>query len=130
VSGSTGREVTLVVSAATLGVLAVVLPVWPSIGHSDLFAVVQSGFNGLSALGVLLLGSAGYTVGRFESGLPPWVLGFATTAAFPVIAIADMMFYQTQHGHRLWPLEFVAYGFLGLPGVIGAYTASRGRRGR
>ena len=47
-----------------------------------------------------------------------WLWGLATMAAFPVIAITEMI--QDPTSHNLFPIEFFIYGLLMVPAVLGA----------
>ncbi|MBI4656887.1 MAG: hypothetical protein HY746_09115 [Elusimicrobia bacterium] len=108
---------------AVLGFAAVILPVilrhqiFPY--RDTLFPVLRSGVEKLSLLSVIGLFLAGLLAG-IKSPFRPSVNGLLTMSLFPVIAIADMIFYPTSH--NLWPLEFVVYLLLTIPGIIGAYT--------
>ena len=63
----------------------------------------------LFAVGIV----AGWAVPR-----KTWLWGLFTMAAFPPIAINEMMKDPTSH--NLWPIEFFIYGLLTLPGIYGA----------
>ena len=46
------------------------------------------------------------------------LLGLATVALLPIIAIVEMA--QDSKSHNLWPIEFIFYGVFGFPGFCGA----------
>ncbi len=55
-----------------------------------------------------------------------WIIGLATMAAFPVIALVEVIVDPTSH--NLLPLEFIGYGLMTLPGLFGALCGRALRR--
>jgi intracellular septation protein A len=49
-----------------------------------------------------------------------FILAVGTVVVFPVAAILEMM--VAPQSHSVWPIEFVVYGVLGLPSIIGAFV--------
>ena len=92
-------------------------------------------FAEFSWLTLILLFASGIMLGLIFSikSHHPLIFGFATMAAFPVLAFADMA--QNPYTHNLWPIEFVMYGLVSLLAVGGAYAGrallqAADRRGR
>jgi hypothetical protein len=50
----------------------------------------------------------------------PFLLGIATVALLPILAIAEMSVSSATH--NLWPLEFIIYGVISLCAFAGAIT--------
>ena len=108
------------VCAAFLGVSAVILPVWLlSLRRytAPLFPLVRSGIEGISLLTLVFLFVSGLLLGFFGRG-HPFLLGIATMALLPLLAIAEMVVEPTSH--NVWPLEFMMYGFVSFSAVFGA----------
>jgi hypothetical protein len=84
---------------------------------SPLFPLIRTSVERMGLVSVLLLWLAGVLLGAFGAG-PAWRLGLATMALFPLSAIAEMFVDGTSH--NLWPLEFIIYGVLSIPAMIGA----------
>src|SRR5436309_14031759 len=100
--------------AALLGLIAIVAPV--SILDlrrytAPLFPLIRSGVEGMSLLTLVFLFCAGFLVGCFGVG-HPILIGIATVALLPILAIAEMSISSTTH--NLWPLEFIIYGAISL----------------
>ncbi len=55
-----------------------------------------------------------------------WIIGLATMASFPVIALVEVILDPTTH--NLLPLEFIGYGLMTLPGLFGALCGRALRR--
>jgi hypothetical protein len=109
-------------AASLLGLLAIVAPVWILDMRrytAPLFPLIRSGVEGMSLLTLVFLFCAGFLVGCFGVG-HPLLLGVATVALLPILAIAEMCVSSTTH--NLWPLEFIIYGVISLCGVAGAFT--------
>src|SRR5947208_16696974 len=96
-------------AATLLGLLAIVAPVWIldlRRYSAPLFPLIRSGVEGMSPLTLVFLFCAGFLVGCFGVG-HPLLLGIATVALLPILAIAEMS--ASSPTHNLWPLEFVIY---------------------
>jgi integral membrane sensor domain MASE1 len=109
------------VCAAFLGVGAVILPVWLLSLRpypAPLFPQIRSGVEGMSYLTFVFLFVSGLLLGLLGKG-HPFLLGLATLALLPLLAIAEMVVSPTSH--NLWPLEFAIYGFISLSAILGAY---------
>jgi len=72
----------------------------------------------MSSLTFVFLFVSGLLLGLLGRG-NPFLLGLATLALLPLLAIAEMVASPTSH--NLWPLEFAIYGFISLIAVLGAY---------
>jgi hypothetical protein len=108
--------------AALLGLLAIVAPVWIldlRRYSAPLFPLIRSGVEGMSLLTLVFLFCAGFLTGCFGVG-HPLLLGIATVALLPILAIAEMSVLSTTH--NLWPLEFIIYSVISLCAVAGAFT--------
>jgi hypothetical protein len=108
-------------AASLLGLLAILAPVWildlrryPA----PLFPLLRTGVEGMSLLTLVFLFCAGFLVSCFGVG-HPFLLGIATVALLPILAIAEMC--VSPASHNLWPLEFVIYGFVSLSAIVGAF---------
>jgi hypothetical protein len=109
-------------TASLLGLLAIVAPVWILDLRrytAPLFPLIRSGVEGMSLLTLVFLFCAGFLVGCFGVG-HPLLLGMATVALLPILAIAEMSVSSTTH--NLWPLEFIIYGVISLCAVAGAFA--------
>jgi hypothetical protein len=108
-------------AASLLGLVAVLAPVWVLDLRryaAPLFPLLRSGVEGMSLLTLVFLFCAGFLVGCFGVG-HPFLLGIATVALLPILAIAEMSVSSTTH--NLWPLEFIIYGVISLCAVAGAF---------
>jgi hypothetical protein len=115
-------------TASLLGLLAIVAPVWILDLRrytAPLFPLIRSGVEGMSLLTLVFLFCAGFLVGCFGVG-HPLLLGMATVALLPILAIAEMSVSSTTH--NLWPLEFIIYGVICLCAVAGAFTGRFAKR--
>jgi integral membrane sensor domain MASE1 len=72
----------------------------------------------MSYLTFIFLFVSGLLLGLLGRG-HPFLLGLATLALLPLLAIAEMVASPTSH--NLWPLEFAIYGVISLSAVLGAY---------
>jgi integral membrane sensor domain MASE1 len=72
----------------------------------------------MSYLTFIFLFVSGLLLGLLGRG-HPFLLGLATLALLPLLAVAEMVVSPTSH--NLWPLEFAIYGFVSLSAVLGAY---------
>jgi hypothetical protein len=109
------------VCAALLGIGAVILPVWILSLRpytAPLFPLIRTGVEGMSYLTFVFLFVSGLLLGLLARG-HPFLLGLATLALLPLLAIAEM--FASPTSHNLWPLEFAIYGFISLSAVLGAY---------
>ena len=117
---SINRQVLVIaIIAAIAGYLAVSIP-W-SLAGSDKNMV--DGMRPISLLYLVLVGlGCGLAVPhRF------WVAGLASMALFPVMAILGAVRDPTSH--NLLGLEFVIYGFLTLPAILGGALGKLIRKG-
>jgi len=117
---SINRQVLVIaIIAAIAGYLAVWIP-W-SLAGSDKNMV--DGMRPISLLYLVLVGlGCGLAVPhRF------WVAGLASMALFPVMAILGAVRNPTSH--NLLGLEFVIYGFLTLPAILGGALGKLIRKG-
>jgi hypothetical protein len=117
---SINRQVLVIaIIAAIAGYLAVWIP-W-SLAGSDKNMV--DGMRPISLLYLVLVGlGCGLAVPhRF------WVAGLASMALFPVMAILGAVRDPTSH--NLLGLEFVIYGFLTLPAILGGALGKLIRKG-
>jgi hypothetical protein len=55
-----------------------------------------------------------------------WLWGLATMFLFPILAFIEMA--ADPYSHNLWPIEFIMYGFMTIPGICGAYVGAFIRR--
>ena len=115
-------------ATSLLGLLAIVVPVWVLDLRrytAPLFPLIRSGVEGMSLLTLVFLFCAGFLVGCFGVG-HPLLLGIATVALLPILAIAEMSVSSTTH--NLWPLEFIIYGAISLCAVAGAFAGRFAKR--
>ena len=119
----------VVIVAAVLGFISITSPPYIIPGKEVViydaspFAFIQTAIENLSILPttVLLILS-----GSFVGYLKPenWrLLGFSTIVLFPIASITEMILYPMTH--NLWPLEFLVYGVLSIPPLIGALIGSK-----
>jgi len=115
--------------AAVLGSLSIILTPYITPGRkvvfydAPLFLIIATAIKNLSIFPTtLLLLIAGFIVGYLKSEMW-WLLGFATVILFPIASISEMVLYPTTH--NLWPLEFLVYGILSIPPLIGALLGSK-----
>ena len=116
------------VAASLLGLLAIVAPVWILELRrytAPLFPLLRSGVEGMSLLTLVFLFCSGFLVGCFGVG-HPFLLGIATVALLPILAIAEMSVSSATH--NLWLLEFVIYGIISLCAVAGAFIGRFAKR--
>ena len=107
---------------AALGVISIIIPpLWivdVKAYESPLFPMVATGIEGMSRWTLFFLFSSGIFLG----GIHPkrgWLLGLSTMSLLPILAFFEML--ADPYSHNLWPIEFVIYGFLTIPGITGAY---------
>ncbi len=115
-------------ATSLLGLLAIVVPVWVLDLRrytAPLFPLIRSGVEGMSLLTLVFLFCAGFLVGCFGVG-HPILIGIATVALLPILAIAEMSISSTTH--NLWPLEFIIYGAISLCAVAGAFAGRFAKR--
>jgi len=115
-------------ATSLLGLLAIVVPVWVLDLRrytAPLFPLIRSGVEGMSLLTLVFLFCAGFLVGCFGVG-HPMLIGIATVALLPILAIAEMSISSTTH--NLWPLEFIIYGAISLCAVAGAFAGRFAKR--
>lgn len=108
---------------AILGFISIVTPPFfiPDIKfyESPVFPIVATGIEGLSLWAILCLFLSGIFLG-FIRPKHGWLWGLATMSLFPVFAFIEMQ--VDPYSHNLWPIEFIIYGFMTIPGICGAYT--------
>lgn len=114
---------------AILGFISVITPPILLLGvefyQLSFFEVVGIGIEKLSLWAMVCL----FLSGAFPAFLRPkhvWLWGLATMSLFPIVAFVEML--GDSYSHNLWPFEFVIYGFLTIPGILGAYTGAFIRR--
>jgi hypothetical protein len=113
----TGQVLVIAVIAAVAGYLAVWIP-WSLAGsHKNMV----DGMRPVSLLYLLLVGfGCGFAVPhRF------WVAGLASVALFPVMAIIGAI--RDPNSHNLLGIEFIVYGFLTLPAILGGAPGKMSR---
>jgi hypothetical protein len=103
------RMLVIAIIAAVAGYLAVWIPWMLAGSHKNMV-------DGMRPMSLLYLTLVGFGCGlavpyRF------WVAGLASMALFPVMAIVGAVRDPTSH--NLLGIEFVMYGFLTLPAIIG-----------
>lgn len=81
--------------------------------------------DGMRLESLLFLMLSGFLIGRARPQ-HAWVIGLATMASFPVIALVEVILDPTTH--NLLPLEFIGYGLMTLPGLLGALGGRALRR--
>ena len=115
--------------AAVLGFLSIILPPYITPGKkvvfydAPLFPLIATAIKNLSILPTtLLLMITGCIMGYLKSEIW-WLLGFSTIILFPIASTSEMILYPTTH--NLWPLEFLVYGILSIPPLIGALFGSK-----
>ena len=55
-----------------------------------------------------------------------WLWGVGAVSLFPIFSIVEML--MDPYSHNLWPFEFIIYGFMIIPGILGAYAGAFIRR--
>lgn len=55
-----------------------------------------------------------------------WLWGIGTVSFFPIFSVVEM--FMDPYSHNLFPFEFFVYGFMVIPGIVGAYTGAFIRR--
>lgn len=111
-------------SIAILGIISIVLPVFflNDLKHYDtpLFPLIRTGIEGISMYSVGFLIFSGFIVKLF-SNVPFWKIGLMSMVLFPLAAICEMIVDSSSH--NMFPFEFLFYGFLSLPSILGAYVS-------
>ena len=119
----------VVIIAAVLGFISItslpyIIPGKKVVSYeASLFTFIQTAIENLSILPTtsLLILSGGF-VGYLKP--ENWrLLGFSTIVLFPIASIFEMFLNPTTH--NLWPLEFLVYGVLSIPPLIGALLGSK-----
>ena len=112
------------VIVSILGMVSIILPIFILADvkpyESPLFPLIRTGIEGLSKYSFLFLLLAGFMVKLF-SDVPFWQIGPMSMALFPLAAICEMI--ADSSSHNMFPIEFIIYGFLSMPAIIGAYAA-------
>ena len=107
---------------AVLGFISIVVPPFFIPGtefvESPLFPMVATGIEKMSLWAIICLFLSGMFLG-FIHPRHRWLLGISTMTLFPFLAIIEMLY--NPYSHNLWPIEFIGYGLMTLPGIIGAY---------
>ena len=115
------KDLIFFVIAAILGLASFIIPVTlnSKIKYYDspLFPLIRTGIEGFSFFAMSCLVINGIILGFLNSRCP-WRWGLATMAFFPILAIIEMI--ADPYSHNLWPIEFVVYGILSIPAVLGA----------
>jgi hypothetical protein len=118
-----------VTSVALLGMSSIVLPVFflkdVKPYDSPLFPLIRTGIEGMSIWSPIFLILSGFIVKIF-SDVRGWIMGLMSMVLFPLAAICEMI--ADPSSHNMFPLEFIMYGLLTIPAIIGAYSASFIRR--
>lgn len=107
--------------SSVMGLISIIAPVFIlSLKHYEapLFPWVASGIENVSLLTVFLLVLSGLALG-YKFPKQPFLLGICSMAAFPLLAIIEMLVDSSSH--NLFPLEFLYYGVISLIAVVGAY---------
>ncbi len=123
------KSLLVFILGATLGLLAIVVPPLfiPGIKfyEAPLFPIVRTGIEELSLWAILCLFLSGMFLG-FIRPKHAWLWGLATMFLFPIFAVIEMV--ADPYSHNLWPIEFTLYGFMTIPGIVGAYIGAFIRR--
>lgn len=80
-----------------------------------------------SAIGLLFL--SGFLLGVCRPK-HPFLWGLGVMSVFPIWTIADALIDTPfpVYSHNLFPFEFIIWGFLAMPAILGAYTGAFVRR--
>ena len=110
---------------AALGIISIIVPplciVDVKVYESPLFPMVRTGIEGMSLWTLLFLFSSGIFLGViYPKREILW--GISTMSLLPLLAFIEMM--KDPYSHNLWPIEFIMYGFMTIPGIIGAYIGA------
>jgi hypothetical protein len=117
-----------VFAAPCLGLAAFLFPVWrlgEEAGQEGFYSLLKASIEQASGLSFLILLLSGVVLGFFGRGSVP-LLGSMTMAAFPALAVAQML--RDPSSHNLWPLEFLMYGVISVVAWAGVW-AGRWMRG-
>ena len=119
-------------AAAVGGMLCIILPPYllpdgiKTAYTAPLFPAFRTAWENLAflpTLGCFLC--LGFLFGLARPSI--WLLlGCATIAAPPILAVCEMIVSPTSH--NLWPLEFIFYGVVNTPSLLGAFLGSRIRK--
>jgi hypothetical protein len=85
---------------------------------AGLFPAFTQGIEALNIVTLLLLLAIGFALGRL-SLWNPVMLGLATVAPLPFIAMLEIKLDPTSH--NLWPFEVILYSLLAVIPVVGAF---------
>ena len=117
------KNLLVFILGSILGFISIVTPPFfiPDIKfyESPVFPIVRTGIEGLSLWAILCLFLSGMFLG-FIWPKHVWLWGLATMFLFPIFSVVEM-FVDTS-SHNLFPIEFLIYGFMTIPGICGAYT--------
>lgn len=123
------RDFIFFVLSAILGLASIVIPVvlTPGIKYYDspLFPLVRTGIEGFSFSSSCCLVISGVILG-FLNPMSPWRWGIGTMTLFPILAIVEMI--VDPYSHNLWPIEFICYGIMSIPAILGAFAGAFIRR--
>jgi hypothetical protein len=116
-------------AAAVGGMLCIILPPYlipggiQTVYTESLFPAFATAWENLTILPTLgCFFGLGFLLGLAHPSR--WLLlGCATIAAPPILAICEMIVSPTSH--NLWPLEFLLYGVVNSPSLLGAFLGSR-----
>lgn len=118
------KTVASLVIVAILGMVSIILPIFIygdlKSYDSPLFPLIRTGIEGISKYSLIFLLLSGFIVKLF-SNLPFWQIGPMSMALFPLAAICEMI--ADSSSHNMFPFEFIMYGFLTIPAIIGAITS-------
>jgi len=115
--------VLIVVVGVTAGYLAVRVP-WEMAVTSGI--AKKNMVDEMRPVSLLLLSLTGFVLGILAPRLF-WLGAVSELAAFPVIAFWEI--YHDPTSHNLWPIEFIMYGFLTIPGLVAGVVGSGIHRG-
>ena len=114
------RSIALVIACSLAGYLSFWLPWQMAIQSGATYASNPvDGMQPITILMLLLIGflSALFAPKRF------WLGGVSAIALLPILAVVEMI--RDPSTHNLFPIEFLIYGFLTLPGILGGYLATK-----
>lgn len=111
------KSVTLCILLASAGYMVVWLPWLLAGSHKNMI-------DGMRLESMLLLALLGAVSGRMFA-LRSFVIALSAVAAFPILAIIDVILDPRAGTHHLLGLEIVAYSFSAIPVFIGVLVSRR-----
>ncbi|RXP56175.1 hypothetical protein EC396_07840 [Lutibacter sp. HS1-25] len=118
------NEIITFTTIALLGLISIVFPVF---FHSNLkqydaplFPLLRAGIEGISKYSIWFLIFSGFMVKLF-SDISFWKIGLMSMVLFPLASICEM--FVDLSSHNMFPIEFIVYGILTIPSIIGAYIS-------